>query len=180
MIALSQRIFTLQRSHYIFTTHLVLQKFWHGETGFAPSCFESGFGLMSEIRRGIKFFVSNNDAGRRAVVAHEFAHMKSEDSLLSVLILFSGMAVSFFLALTHGKFFLFLRGSFSSLQCSGSESSEYRADLLAAKHVDPNDLVSILNTVSAYVRRKGAFLDPVKRKGLGSLPKEIRERERVH
>ncbi len=50
-------------------------------------------------------------------------------------------------------------------------SSEFRADFLAANHADPNDLVSIVNTVPAYVRRKGAFFALVKRKGHGSLPK---------
>lgn len=127
--------------------------------------------LRREVLLDSKSFFKLTPDERLAVVAHELAHLKSRHSLFATLILVAGVVLAS-ASLTTG--FLFLPTVvwlvFFFLMIYYRRQSEYQADLIACRYVNPSFLVSALSKLGT-----GSKTQPLAA-GLSHPPM----RERIH
>ncbi|MDA4126118.1 MAG: M48 family metalloprotease [Thaumarchaeota archaeon] len=121
-----------------------------------------GIALSNSLRRQIvfneKIFYRFSADERSGIVAHELAHLKSRHSLFASTFLVVGMLSALLMApygsleLPTGIWFIFFLA-----MVYYRRHTEYKADLLAARYVDPTSLASALGRMSAGSKLERAF-----------------------
>lgn len=121
-----------------------------------------GIAMSNSLRKQIVFnernFSKFSNEERLGIVAHELAHMRSWDSIFASAILLAGMLsaiaiASFGITLIPTAIWF----PFFIAMVYYRRRSEYKADLLAAKYVDSDSIVSALSRMMLGSRKQRAL-----------------------